>query len=118
MRLLHGGYQSFAYALRGLSVLFLTQRNARVHLLATLAAVAGGLLAELAASEWILLTLTVTAVIVTEALNTAVEFLADAVVPEQHPLIERSKDIAAAAVLLAALAAVIVGALLFGPKIW
>ena len=113
-----GWGRSFRYAGRGLGLLFVTQPNARIHLLATLAAVLGGLWAKLSVFEWMVLTLTVTAVIVAEALNTAVEFLADAVMPERHPLIKKSKDIAAGAVLLTAVTASVVGIMLFGPRLW
>ena len=53
-----------------------------------------------------------------EAVNTAVETLADAVKPERHPLVGRAKDLAAAGVLLAAMAAATVGLLVFGPRVW
>lgn len=72
---------------------------------------------ELAVVEWVLLTLTIALVFVAEALNTAIEFLADAVMPARHPMIEKSKDVAAAAVLVAAIASVVTGALLLGPRI-
>lgn len=67
--------------------------------------------------EWVLLTLTIALVFVAEALNTAIEFLADAVMPARHPMIEKSKEVAAAAVLVAAIASVVTGALLLGPRI-
>lgn len=117
MKLLRERYRSFGYAFRGLNTLVRTQHNARIHLAATVVAIAGGWFLELAVFEWILLTLTIALVCVAEALNTAIEFLADAVTPARHPLIEKSKDIAAGAVLLAAIASVVVGILLVGPRI-
>lgn len=56
-------------------------------------------------------------VITAEALNTAVEELADALHPDEHPGIGRAKDVAAAGVLVAALLAAVVGALVFAPKL-
>ena len=95
-----------------------TQHNARIHLAATAIVVVGGWLSEFTTAEWMLLTLTIAMVFMAEALNTAIEFVADAAVPGQHPLIEKAKDVAAGAVLLTAVAAVIVGVLLFGPRLW
>lgn len=110
--------RSFGYAFRGLGTLARTQHNARIHVAATLGVLVAGWLAEFATAEWVLLTLTITVVFTAEALNTAVELLADAAVPERHPLVEKSKDVAAGAVLLTAIAAAIVGVLLFGPRLW
>ena len=94
-----------------------TQHNARIHLVAAAGVVAGGWFLELAILEWVLLTLTIALVFMAEALNTAIEFLADAVMPARHPLIEKAKDVAAAAVLVAAIASVVVGVLLLGSRI-
>jgi diacylglycerol kinase (ATP) len=106
-----------ADALRGLRCLSATQRHARVHAAATvLVIVAGGGLG-IRPLEWAAVALAVGLVWMAEALNTAVEFLADAVHPEQHPLIGRAKDVAAAGVLLAALTAACVGVSVFGPPI-
>ncbi|HEY6727644.1 MAG TPA: diacylglycerol kinase family protein, partial [Polyangiaceae bacterium] len=110
-------YRSFGHALRGLSTLVRTQHNARIHLVAAASVVTAGWFVELGSSEWVLLTLTITLVFLAEAVNTALEFLADAVMPIQHPLIGKAKDVAAAGVLLAAIASVVVGILLFGPRI-
>lgn len=118
MTLFRDRYRSFGFALRGLGVLVRTQHNARIHLAATASVVVGGWLSEFTTAEWMLLTLTIAMVFVAEALNTAIEFVADAAVPGEHPLIEKAKDVAAGAVLLTAVAAVIVGTLLFGPRLW
>ncbi len=60
----------------------------------------------------------ISGVLVSEALNTAIEYLADKVSPESHPLIGKAKDVGAAAVLVAAIAAALVGTIIFGPKLW
>jgi diacylglycerol kinase len=65
--------------------------------------------------DWIVLVFAIALVWVAESLNTAIEFLADAAVPDHHALVKHAKDIAAAAVLLAAGAAVLIGVLLFLP---
>jgi diacylglycerol kinase (ATP) len=105
--------RSFTFALAGLAHLVRTQRNAWLHLLATAAVVAAALALRVSAAGWCWLIVAIGAVWVAEALNTAVELLADAAVPEHHPLVGRAKDVAAAAVLLAATMAVAIGACVF-----
>lgn len=116
MGVLQSRLASFRYAWRGLVVLVFTQANARIHLAAALSVTALGVAAGLSSIEWCVLSLSVALVWIAEALNTAIEFLADAAVPERHALIEKSKDIAAGAVLIAALNAVVVGAVIFGVR--
>lgn len=112
-----GILRAFAYAFHGLKLLLLTQRNAQIHAALTIGAVALGAWLDLAALEWIALVLAMGAVWVAEALNTAVEFVVDLVSPEHQRLAGWSKDVGAAAVFLASLVAVIVGAILFIPKL-
>ncbi len=107
----------FIDAIRGIGVLFGTQRNALVHLALLVAVVVLGILFKISPLEWCAVTLAAGLVLAAEALNTAVEFLADAVHPEQHPLVGKSKDIAAGGVLLAAVAALAVGAIIFVPRL-
>lgn len=107
--------KSFAYALQGLALLVRTQPNARLHLLAAvLACVAGGYFG-LSRGEWLWITAAIVLVWGAEAFNTALEYLADALHPEQHPGIGRAKDVAAGAVLIAAVGAVVIGMLVFVP---
>ena len=98
--------------------LFCTQPNARVHLAITGAAVVIGLWVGLPARDWAIIALTVGLVLAAEAFNTGAEALVDLVSPEQHPLAKTAKDVSAAAVVLAALAAVVVGLLVLGPPLW
>ena len=109
--------RGFRHAFSGLWLLLRTQRNARVHALASLCTVALGLFLGLPAAHWAILALTIAAVWTAEALNTALERLADAAVPETHPLVKQAKDAAAAGVLVAAIASVIVGLLILGPPL-
>ena len=106
---------SFRHAFRGLGTLLREEHNARIHLAATLAAVGLGFYLDVSRMEWALLAIVIALVWLTEALNSAVEYLADALHPEQHPLIGKAKDVAAAAVLAAAFGALLVGALVFLP---
>lgn len=107
--------RSFGNAFRGLKVLLQTQHNARIHALATVLAVAAGALLGISPAEWALIALAVVCVWATEALNTSIESLVDLVSPELHPLAAKAKDVAAGAVLVAAIGSVIVGVLVFGP---
>ena len=107
--------QSFRHAFTGLATLFATQHNAILHLIATIAVVVLGLFFDLSLIEWALIALTIAAVLAAEALNTAIEFLGDAISPDHHPLIGKAKDVAAGAVLLVALGALAVGLLVFVP---
>jgi diacylglycerol kinase (ATP) len=93
-----------------------TQHNAWIHATATLVVVAVGLLVGLSWSEWCWIVFAISSVWTAEALNTAIEFLTDVASPDFHPLAEKAKDVAAGAVLLAAIGAVIIGGLIFWPK--
>ena len=114
---LTGRLRSFGHAFRGLKVLLQTQQNARIHAVATMLVVAAGAWLRISAMEWALIALAVVCVWATEALNTAVEFVVDLVSPDHHPLAAKAKDVAAGAVLAAAIGAVIVGGLVFGPHV-
>jgi len=114
---LSGRLRGFEHALRGLKLLLQTQHNARIHAAATILVVAAAALFGISPLEWGLITLAIVCVWATEALNTAVEFLVDLASPEQHPLAGKAKDVAAGAVLVAAIGSVIVGALVFGPYV-
>ena len=94
-----------------------TQRNAGIHAVATVVVVAAGMLCSISRTEWALIAIAVVCVWTTEALNTAVEFLVDLVSPEHHPLAGKAKDVAAGAVLVAAIGSVVLGALVFGPYV-
>src|SRR3954447_14892335 len=109
---------AFRHAFNGLRVLVTTQPNARFHLLATAGAAAAGCWFRLTAPEWAALVLAISFVWLVEGLNTAIEFLVDLVSPEKQQLAGWAKDVAAGAVLLASIAAVIVGGLIFGGRIW
>jgi len=108
---------AFRDAARGICLLFASQCHARIHGLAALVVIALGWALKVSPSEWLWLVLAMALVLITEALNTAIELLGDAVTREHHPLIGRAKDIAAGAVLLASIAAAIMGALVLVPHL-
>ncbi|OFZ71173.1 MAG: diacylglycerol kinase [Betaproteobacteria bacterium RBG_16_58_11] len=107
--------KSFAYALQGMAFLVRTEPNARVHLLVTILVCAAGVYFRLSRAEWLWIVVAIVLVWSAEAFNTALEQLADALHPERHPGIGRAKDAAAAAVLIAALGAAVIGILVFFP---
>jgi diacylglycerol kinase (ATP) len=109
--------QSFADAVRGIAALLANEANARIHLVASIAAIALGLWLGLTPGEWCWIALAIALVWVAEALNSALEVLADAVHPARDARIGRAKDLAAGAVLVAAIASAVIGALLFGPRL-
>ncbi len=108
---------SFRYAIAGIISLVRSQANAKIHLLASVVVIFAGLYFELDRTAWCLVALAIASVLVAEAFNTALEHLTDLVSPEHHPLAGKAKDMAAGAVLLAAIGAAAVGLLVFLPKI-
>ena len=107
--------RSFTYAGRGIWLTLVSQHNAWIHAVATIMVVVVGYLLGISRVEWCLIVLACAAVWTAEALNTAVEFLADATTQEHHPLIGQAKDVAAGAVLITAIAAIINATIIFGP---
>jgi len=110
-----GRLRSGTHALEGITELIKSQQNAWVHAIATVGVIAAGMILGVSAMEWCLLLLVITAVWVVEALNTAFEYLCDVVSPEFHPLVKKSKDVAAGAVLMSAVGAAAIGLLIFVP---
>ncbi|GAA4925094.1 diacylglycerol kinase family protein [Mucilaginibacter defluvii] len=110
--------RSFGYAFKGISYAYATQLNFRIHIGATVTAVALGLLLGVNAGEWLWISLTITLVIITEMLNTAIELLTDLASPEYNTKAGHVKDISAGCVVIAAVFAVITGAIIFLPKLY
>jgi len=105
--------QSIGYALNGVKTLLSTQAHARLHLLATLLVIGAGFFVRLRRWEWVAILLCIGMVWLAEALNTALEFLADEVSLEQRERIGKSKDVAAGGVLITAIVAITIAALVF-----
>ena len=109
---------SFGYAFSGLWYLLHTQRNAQIHCAAGASAVALGLWFGLERWEWLILILTIALVLATEGINTAIETAVDVATTNYHPLARIAKDVAAGVVLLCAIAAILIGCIIFVPHIW
>ncbi|TDE18496.1 diacylglycerol kinase family protein [Dyadobacter psychrotolerans] len=109
--------RSFKYAGMGIYSLFRYENNARIHLIACILVVIAGMIVHISATEWCVVVILIGLVWSAEAMNTAIEKLADVVSPEYNPGIKDVKDLAAAGVLILAISAVIAGAVIFVPKI-
>jgi diacylglycerol kinase len=108
---------SFGYAFAGIWHMVSTQRNAQIHLLAGACAVALGLTLGLERWEWLAVVLVIALVLAAEGMNTAVEAAVDLATSVRHPLAKAAKDVAAGTVLLCAIAAAIVGCIVFIPHL-
>ena len=109
--------RSFRFAFAGLAHLWRTQRNFRIEVGIGVAALFAGLLARLERWEWVALLLTIALVLVLEALNTTLENAVTLASPNVDPRAKAAKDVAAAAVLVAAIASVAIGLLIFGTRL-
>ncbi len=107
---------SFGFAFKGLAYAFKTQLNFRVHCIALILVIGLGLFFKLDKGEWLWIAVAVVMVLSAELINTALEVLVDLVSPQIHPKAGAIKDLAAAAVLVAAMGAVVIGLLIFFPK--
>lgn len=112
---LSGRIQSFRYAARGVRLMLRSQHNAWLHAVASCCVLIVGGLFMLSDAEWCWIVLAIMAVWTAEALNTALEFLADAASPDFHPLVGKAKDVAAGGVLIAAGGSIIIALLVLGP---
>ena len=109
---------AFGHAFRGWWYVLQTQHNAWIHAVVAVAVFILAFWLKLPTHDWAILILTVTMVFAAEFLNTAIEVVVDLASPAQHPLAKAGKDVGAAAVLIAALAAVLIGLLILGPPLW
>jgi len=109
---------SFAHAFRGLAYVVRTQRNAWIHVVISVIVLLLSLWLRLDPLEWAVIILTMAMVFTAEFLNTAIEAVVDLASPHKHPLAKVGKDVGAGAVLIAAIAAVLVGLLIIWPRLW
>ncbi len=110
--------RSFAYAFNGIRLLIQNEPNAWIHCAAAISAVALGFVLQISRLEWITIVVVIGMVLAAEAVNSSIEALADLVSPEYNEAIKRTKDLAAGAVLLVAIAAAVVGCIIFIPKLF
>ncbi len=109
--------KSFAHAWRGLGIMIRTQQNAWIHIVAGLLALWFGYMFMISLTEWALVIFAIGLVITAEAFNTAMEIDIDLTSPNYHPYARDTKDVAAGAVLISSIIALIIGLIIFVPKI-
>lgn len=109
---------AFGHAFRGWGYVLNTQQNAWIHSVVAVLVFILGLWLDLPARDWAVLVLTIAMVFTAEFINTAIEAVVDLASPVHHPLGKVGKDVGAGAVLVAALAAILIGLLILGPPLW
>jgi len=110
--------KSFVYAFAGLKILQREEHNFRIHLLFAILAVATGFIMKISAMEWIAIVFAIGFVFVVEIFNTAIENITDFISPDEHPSIKRIKDMSAAGVLISTVTAMVIGLIVFLPKLF
>ena len=108
---------SFKYAFNGIRLLFLEEHNSRIHAVAAICAIGAGIILKIVVFEWIALSFAIGFVFVVEIINSSIENTADLISLEKSDKIKRIKDLSAAAVLISSLSALVIGGLIFIPKI-
>ena len=108
----------FSFAWNGLREAAKLERNFRIHLLFAVLVIISGFLFKLAPSEWAIIIFVIGFVLVTELINTVIEKVIDYIKPDIHPTAKLIKDYAAGAVLSAAITAVLIGLIIFVPKLY
>lgn len=109
--------KSFGFAFNGLKILFKQEHNARIHLFVAGLVIVAGFAFQLSKAEWIAVIFSKGFVITTETINTVIENIADFLTIEKNHQIKVIKDLSAAAVLISSITALIIGVLIFLPKI-
>lgn len=110
--------RSFQHAFEGWWYVLRTQRNAWIHAVISIAVFALGVWLGLARTDWAILILAMMVVWVGEFFNTSFEAVVDMIMPDYHPMAKVAKDVAAAAVLVGAIGAAVIGVLILGPPLW
>ncbi len=109
--------ESFKFAFNGLRILLKEEHNSRIHFLIAICVVVAGFVFKISTTEWIAIVFAIGLVITLEIINSAIENMADFISPEKHNKIKNIKDLAAAGVLVSAIMAVMIGLIIFLPKI-
>jgi diacylglycerol kinase (ATP) len=110
--------QSFKYAFAGLKYLIVNEHNSRIHLFSAIVAIILCFVLKISTIEWLFILLVIGMVFILEIVNSAIENLSNFVSPDTHPQIKVIKDLSAAAVLVGAITALLIGIIIFLPKIY
>ena len=109
---------AFKYAFAGWWYVIRTQRNAWIHATVSILVLSVSIWLQLNITEWLFIIIAIAFVWTAEFINTALEAVVDLATKEHHPLARVGKDVGAAAVLIASITSIIIGALVLGPKLW
>lgn len=109
--------ETFKFALEGIRVSFINEKNIRFHLFFSVFVIVFGIIFNLTQTEWMFIFFAIAGMIIVEMINTAIERVVDLVTDQYHPLAKQAKDIAAGAVLIYAILSVVIGMIIFIPKI-
>lgn len=109
--------RSFKYAFSGLFAIFKREHNVRIHFIAAILAIALGIVLKISRVEWTVLIIAIGLVFITELINSAIEELSDFVSSDHNEHIKRVKDYSAAAVLVASIVSLVMGLIIFLPRI-
>ena len=108
---------SFKYAFKGIVTSFKTERNMKIHILVMMLVIITGIIFKVSTLDWIILVIMFALVISAELFNTALETIVDMITMEKNEKAKIAKDVAAGAVLVLAIGSIIVGLIIFIPKI-
>lgn len=110
--------KSFKYAFEGIFTSLKAEKNMKIHFIIMLLVIILGIMLKISRVEWMICIILFGFVISLELVNTAIENTVDLITQEKHPKAKIAKDVAAGAVLIAAITAAIIGLIIFVPKIW
>lgn len=110
--------KSFAHAWRGIGIFLRTTHNAWIQIAILIIAIAAGIYFQITGTDWMMIVVAAGLVLTTEAVNTAIEIDINLTSPQFHPFARDTKDVAAGAVLIAAIAAALIGIIVFAPYIF
>ena len=108
---------SFKYAFTGIKTSFKTEQNMKIHILIMILVILAGIILKIDALDWIILIIMISLVISAELFNTTIETVVDMITKEKNEKAKIAKDVAAGAVLVLAIGSVIIGLIIFIPKI-
>ena len=109
---------SFKHACNGLVIILKTEVNFKIHLVLLFVVIGLGWFLDISSFEWLVVIIISSVVMVSEAFNTALEYVVDLASPEYHLLAKKAKDVGAASALIASIGAVIIGLIIFLPKMY
>lgn len=110
-------FKSFGYAFKGIITVYKTEQNIMIHTIAAILVIALGIYLKVSTFEACLLVIVIGLVIAFEIINTAIEYTIDMTMPNIHPVAKMAKDAASGAVLIMAITSIIVGLIIFLPRI-